>query len=128
MEGVKYLEGHVLAMKDKPLFSNDQIVNITDIQRKWRSVVEPKLKKLPFLMMFSGSEPKATILSYKRFEELWKKVKEASELQLKIELLYRILESEKNEKTTISLADVISKAGITAEDLEAAPDVELEND
>lgn len=122
------MEGHVLAMKDKPLFSNDQIVNITDIQRKWRSVVEPKLKKLPFLMMFSGSEPKATILSYKRFEELWKKVKEASELQLKIELLYRILESEKNEKTTISLADVISKAGITAEDLEAAPDVELEND
>lgn len=118
--------GYVQIMKNKPLFSSDQIVNITDLQRKWRKVIEPKLNKLPFLMMFSGSEPKAAILSYEKFEELWEKVSEASELQLKLELLYRIFESERSGKPTVSLVDVVSKTDITAQELEAAPDVELE--
>lgn len=33
----------------KPLFSSDQIVNVSEVQRKWKSVVEPKLKKEPLL-------------------------------------------------------------------------------
>jgi hypothetical protein len=77
-------------------------------------------------MMFSGSEPKAAILSYEKFEELWEKVSEASELQLKLELLYRIFESERSGEPTVSLVDVVSKTDITAQELEAAPDVELE--
>jgi hypothetical protein len=120
--------GYVFEMNKKPLFSSDQIISMSDIQRKWRSVIEPKLNKLPFLMMFSGSEPKATILSYDRFEELWEKVKEASEIELKMELLCRIIENEKSNKDYVSFADVVSKANITVEDLEDAPDVELEND
>ncbi|MBO8129156.1 MAG: hypothetical protein H0Z39_08165 [Peptococcaceae bacterium] len=120
--------GYISIMKNKPLFSSEQIINISDLQRKWRSVVEPKLNKLPFLMMFSGSELKATILSYDKFEELWEKVNEAAELQLKMELLYRIFEKEKSGKAPVSLADVVLKTDITAEELEAAPDVELETD
>jgi len=120
--------GFVPAMKGKPLFSSDQIVNISDLQRKWRSVVEPKLHEMPFLMMFSGSEPRATILSYDNFKKLWEKVTEAAELELKLELLCRILENEKGGQALVPLAEVIKKAGITAEDLEAAPDVDLEND
>lgn len=112
---------------EKPLFSSNQIISVSDVQRKWRSVVEPKLDELPFLMMFSGSEPKATILSYKNFEELWQKVHEASELQIKLELLSRAIEMEKNEKPLVSLAEVVAKTGITAQDLEEAPDVELDN-
>lgn len=122
------MEGYIPTMKNKPLFSREQIVNISDLQRKWRSVIEPKLNNLPFLMMFSGSEPKATILSYDKFEELWEKVNEASELQLKIELLYRIFENQKSSEAPVSLTDVVLKTDITAEELEAAPDVELETD
>lgn len=122
------MEGYIPTMKNKPLFSREQIVNISDLQRKWRSVIEPKLNNLPFLMMFSGSEPKATILSCDKFEELWEKVNEASELQLKIELLYRIFENQKSSKAPVSLTDVVLKTDITAEELEAAPDVELETD
>jgi len=118
----------VPVMNDKPLFSSDQIVNISDLQRKWRTVVEPKLHEMPFLMMFSGSEPRATILSYDRFQQLWQKVAAAAELELKLELLCRILENEKDGQAAVPLAEVIKKAGITAADLEAAPDVDLENE
>ena len=79
-------------------------------------------------MMFSRTEPKATILSYDSFEELWKKVKEASEIELKMELLCRMIENVKNNREYVSFADVVSRANITAEDLEDAPDVELETD
>jgi hypothetical protein len=120
--------GYVFQMNKKPLFSSDQIISISDIQRKWRSVIEPKLSKFPFLMMFSGMEPKATILSYDSFEELWEKVKEASEIELKMELLCRMIENVKNNREYISFADVVSKANITAEDLEDVPDVKLETD
>lgn len=120
------MEGNAQAMKDKPLFSSDQIVNVTDLQRKWRKTVEPKLKTMPFLMLFSGSEPKAAILDYEEFERFWKKANEASELRLELELLYRILENEKTGEPLVPLVEVVSKTNITAEDLEAAPDVELE--
>lgn len=122
------MKGSVLIMNKKPLFSSDQIINMSDLQRKWRSAVEPKLNQFPFLMMLSGSEPRATILSYEKFEELWQKVNEASELELKMELLCRIIENEKENKTTIPFADVVAKTDITAEDLEGAPDVQLEDE
>lgn len=112
----------------KPLFSSDQIVNVSEVQRKWKSVVEPKLKKEPFVMMFSGSEPKATILSYDNFEELWQNVNEATELRLKLELAYRIIEQEAIKSPLLSLEDVVSQANITLEDLEEAPDVEIDAD
>jgi hypothetical protein len=112
----------------KPLFSRDQIVNVSEVQRKWKSVVEPKLNELPFVMMFSGSEPKATIISYNNFEELWGKVNEAEELQLKLELAYRIIEQEATKSPLISLEDVVSKTDITLEDLEETPDVQIDAD
>ncbi|HHV08040.1 MAG TPA: hypothetical protein GXX69_07480 [Firmicutes bacterium] len=112
----------------KPLFSSDQIVNVSEVQRKWKSVVEPKLNELPFVMMFSGSEPKATILSYDNFEELWQKVNETAELQLKLELAYRIIEQEVTKSPLLSLADVVSQTDLTAEDLAEAPDVEIDAD
>jgi hypothetical protein len=112
----------------KPLFSSDQIVNVSDVQRRWKSVVEPKLENDPFVMMFSGSEPKATILSYDNFEELWQKVNEATELQLKLELAYRIIEQNVTKSPLLSLEEVVSQAGITLEDLEETPDVEIDAD
>lgn len=117
-----------MADERKPAFTCDQIINATDIQRKWRTVVEPKLNQMPFLLMFSGTEPKTAVLSYDKFEELWGKAKEAPELSLQLELYTRVLSMIINKESLVSFADAAAKTGITAEELEATPDVELETD
>ncbi len=118
--------GPALSIENKPSFTSEQIVNASDIQRRWRKIVEPKLEEYPYVLMFSGSEPKATFLTFDKFEELWDKAKEAEELKLKIELLYRMLSNSTGEKPTISLREVISKSDISEKDLMEAPDVEIE--
>lgn len=125
LEGRGIVLGVNLTVK-KPLFSSDQIVNISQVQRKWRKVVEPKLEQLPFLMMYSGSEPKATILSHEKFEKLWQRLDQSAELQLKLELAYRLIEREMSEEPLLSLKNLVSQTDITLEDLEEAPDVEID--
>ncbi|MCL4516727.1 MAG: hypothetical protein M1379_14240 [Firmicutes bacterium] len=112
----------------KPSFTRDQVVNTADVQRKWRSVIQPKVDKMPFVLVFSGSEPKTAVISYKKFEELWQKAAEASELELQHELLNRLLLSKQDSSDLTSLKDLAAKAGLTVEDLEASPDVDLEVD
>ncbi|GAW93528.1 hypothetical protein Moth_0654 [Calderihabitans maritimus] len=121
--------GVALKEKNKPSFISDQIVNASDVQRKWRKVIEPKLERYPYLLMFSGSEPKATFMSFEKFEELWEKAYEAEELKLKIELICRMLvRCNGKERELVDLSEVVSKAGITADDIEEAPDVELQDE
>ncbi|MCL6559838.1 MAG: hypothetical protein K6U74_13790 [Firmicutes bacterium] len=84
-------EGPITSSDRKPAFTRDQIINAADLQRKWRTVVESKLGQMPFLLLFSGTEPKATVLSYDKFEELWRKAEEAPELSLQLELATRVL-------------------------------------
>ncbi|QNB44907.1 hypothetical protein BR63_00325 [Thermanaerosceptrum fracticalcis] len=120
--------GFILPKEQKPSFTSDQIVSVTDIQRNWRKVVEPKLKEQPFLLMFSGSEPKASFLNYEKFEELWAKAQETTELELKMELLCRLLANSTGEKALIPLKDVLAKSTITADDLQEAPDAQLEDE
>lgn len=120
--------GLFVADEHKPAFTRDQIINATDIQRKWRTVIEPKLNQMPFLLMFSGTEPKTAVLSYDKFEELWGKAKEAPELSLQLELMTRVLSMLIKKEPLVSLEDVVAKTGITAADLEATPDVELETE
>lgn len=120
--------GPFVADERKPAFTRDQIINATDVQRKWRTVIEPKLNHMPFLLMFSGTEPKTTVLSYDKFEELWRKAEEASELSLQLELATRVLSMIINKDPLVSFVDVVAKTAITAADLEGTPDVELETD
>lgn len=113
---------------DQPSFTRAQIVKVTDVQRKWKTAIEGKLAEQPFLVMFSGAEPKTAMLSYEKFEELWRMAQKASELELQLELLRRTLAVEQDRRELSSLSSVMEKAGITIEELEAAPDVDLEID
>jgi len=112
--------------RHKPAFTRDQIISFTDLQRKWRTVVEPRLDEKQFLLVFSGSEPRTAILPYDNFEQLWQKAEESVELALQLELVTRLLSRALSKDALPSLSDVVLKAGITADELEAAPDVELE--
>ena len=111
----------------KPSFTSEQIINAAEMQRNWRKAVEPKLKEQPFLLMFSGSEPKASLISYDKFEELWMKAQELSELKLKMELVYRML-LNKDKEQLIPLKTVLEDNSISWADLEEDPDVELEDE
>lgn len=122
------VEEATMASERKPSFTRNQIINATDIQRKWRSIVETKLAHEPFLLQFSGAEPKVALLSYDRFEKLWQSAGDAAELALKVELLQRLFSLSVTKAPLVSLADVIARAGITPEDLEAIPDVDLETE
>jgi hypothetical protein len=68
------MEEAVTSMENKPSFIRDQIISISDIQRNWRKMVEPKLEEYPFIMMFSGSDPKAAFLNYENYGQGLKKL------------------------------------------------------
>jgi len=78
--------------------------------------------------VFSGAEPRTALMSYENFEVLWQRADEASELQLQVELLSRILHTALSGQPLIPLAEVVERAGITPEELEMAGDVEIESD
>lgn len=115
-------------MKREPVFSNDQIVTSTDVVRRWRDQVEPKLNKHPYVMVFNSNRPRATVMRYEHFESLWRKAQEASELELQLELLARLIYQQQSNKPLKTLAEVVEDLGITQEDLEAVGDVEIETD
>lgn len=112
----------------KPSFTRDQIVSAGEVVRSWRRKVEPKLQEHPYVLVFSGAEPRTALMSYENFEVLWQRADEASELQLQVELLSRILHTALSGQPLIPLAEVAQKAGITPEELEMAGDVEIESD
>lgn len=117
--------GRMLA--EKPHFSKDQIINASDMQRKWKDKVVPKMKEHPFLMMFSGTEPKATVMSYEQFEELWERSHEASELRLELEIMARLVTQLTAKRSLVTYAELVAEAGILPEELEGDADVELES-
>ncbi|NPV81549.1 MAG: hypothetical protein HPY52_15020 [Firmicutes bacterium] len=113
----------------KPTFTKEQIIGSSEVQRKWRSQVESKLRHQPYLVMFSGSKPKATIMDYEKFEALWQKAQESSELLLELESLRRVMSAaDPTNAKLLSLKEVMAKANITEADLEESPDVELESE
>lgn len=114
------------AVAEKPKFSRDQIINASDVQRRWKDKVTPKLLKHPFVMMFSGSEPKAAVMSYAQFEELWEKSQEVEELRLQLEILGRMLVSDRSKGALVPLAELVAESDITLVELEGDIDVEDE--
>lgn len=112
----------------KPPFTRDQIVTSSDLQRRWRKSIEAKLCESPYLVVFSGSEPKGAVLSYEKFEELWQRAEESAELRLKLEVLARAWCASESKAPLSSLASVMERLGITKEELEAAPDVDIESE
>lgn len=117
----------VLAVNEKPSFTADQIISATDVQRRWKSQVEDKLTDLPYLVLLSGKSPRVVIMDYDKFEALWRKVESLSEDLLGLESLNRLLSAKLSGKKLTSMKELMAKAGITAEDLERLPDVELEH-
>lgn len=111
--------------KRKPAFTRDQIVSPADVQRKWRSVVEPKLAELGVVHVFSGASPRTTISSYESFEKLWQQAQEAQEVGLRSEILERVMSLLVSKSQLVPFAEVLTKAGLTVEDLEGT-DVDLE--
>lgn len=112
----------------QPPFTRDQIVTPADLSRQWRGKVEPKLREHPYVIVFSGSEPRTALMAYENFEALWQRAQEARELELKLEVLSRVLHTALSGQPLVPLAQVAEKAGITPEDLEMAGDVEVETE
>ncbi|HEY3368134.1 MAG TPA: hypothetical protein VGK74_24040 [Symbiobacteriaceae bacterium] len=112
----------------KPPFTTDQILSGTDVVRKWREKVEPRLSKFPYVLVFTGSEPRTTVMPYLQFESLWQRAEAAAELELKMEVLSRVLHLAVSGDALVSLEDAANKLGITAEELEAEGDVEIESE
>jgi hypothetical protein len=112
----------------KPPFTTDQIISGTDVVRKWREKVEPRLMRFPYVLVFAGSEPRTTVMPYGKFETLWQRAEAAAELELKMEVLSRVLHLSESGDILFALADAASRLGVTAEDLEAAGDVEIESE
>lgn len=115
-----------IVMASKPPFTRDQIVSATDVVRNWRTSVEPKLRTVPYVLVFSGSHPRTTILPYERFEALWQKAEKTAELELELEVLARTLHLALSGEKLVSLSDVVKELGI--EPGELMGDVELEDD
>lgn len=67
-------------------------------------------------------------MDYERFDALWQKAQESSDLLLKLESLRRIMSVSATNSKFLSLKDVMARANITEADLEGAPDVELESE
>lgn len=112
----------------KPPFTTDQILSGTDVVRKWREKVEPRLTRFPYVLVFSGSEPRTTVMPYVKFENLWQRAEAAAELELKLEVVSRVLHLAESGDKLVSLEDAASRVGVTAEELEAAGDVEIESE
>lgn len=115
-----------LSMNNKPLFTADQIVNATDIQRQWKSGIENRLTDQPYLVLLSGKTPRAVIIDYSKFAAMWQKMYDLSESLIEMEALNRVLSARLSGEQLTSLKDVLAEAGITKEDLDRMPDVKLD--
>ncbi len=107
----------------RPVFSDDQIVHASDIQRRWKQTLESKLPVVDFLVMYSGSKPKAAILDYEKFVALWQMAMSVADEMVEIEATRRVIEA--SGRTLTSLDELIRKAGISREELKETPDVEF---
>jgi len=67
-------------------------------------------------------------MPYLKFETLWQRAEAAAELELKMEVLSRVLHLAVSGDSLISLADAANKLGMTSEDMEAVGDVEIESE
>lgn len=74
----------------QPPFTNHQILSGTDVVRKWREKVEPRLTRFLYVLVFSGSEPRTTVMPYRKFENLWQRAEAAVELELRLEVMSRV--------------------------------------
>ena len=109
--------------KRRPLFTDNQIVHASDIQRSWRQACESRLDEEDFLVMHSGNKPRAAILEYEKFVLLWSLATAVIESQIVEEADRRLIAA--SGKTLTSLEELMAKSGITEQELESAPDVEL---
>lgn len=101
-------------------------MSATDVVRNWRSTVEPKLHAFPYVLVFSGSQPRTTILPYERFEALWERAEKAAELELELEVLARTLHVALSGESLVPLSDVLKQLRIEPGDLMG--DVDIEDD
>lgn len=112
----------------KPPFTRDQIVAASDVVRHWRAKVEPKLQQHAYVLVFSGADPRTAVMPYDKFEGLWQRAEEAAELEVKVEVLSRLLQTALSGESLTSLAEVVERAGITPEEMAEVGDVEIEAD
>lgn len=110
-----------MSAENKPMFNMNQIITKGDLQQKWGSI-ETKLKELPYLVVFSDNIPKAVLLDYQKFEEIWNCLQELSGLKFQLELMSCIINNIAGDKPKIALAKIISKTDISLDN----PDIQLE--
>jgi hypothetical protein len=115
-----------LSVTGKPSFTADQIVDATDIQRRWKASVEEKLASEPYLVLLSGKKARAVIMEYDKFSALWEKANTLSESLLEMEALNRVLSARLSGERLIPFKEVMAEAGITKQDLDKMPDVKLD--
>jgi len=117
-----------VSVGEKPSFTADQIVNATDIQRRWKAEIEGKLSDLPYLVLMAGKAPRVVIMEYDKFENLWQKLEALGKDLLEMEAMNRVLAASISGKKLSSLKEVMAKVGITQEELDKLPDVKLEDE
>lgn len=113
-------------LRKKPSFTRDQIVNTTDIQRRWKSEIEDKLNELPYLVLLAGKNPRVVIMDYDKFEALWQKTEVLTEELLVLEAMNRVFSARLSSEKPIPLREAMERLGITQEEIDNMPDVELE--
>lgn len=117
-----------LSVTEKPSFTADQIVNATDVQRKWKSEVEEKLLEFPYLVLMNGKTPRVVIMEYDKFESMYQKLDALEEDLLEMESINRLLAAKLSGEKLSTFEEVLAEIGMTKEDLDKLPDVELENE
>ena len=101
--------GVVTSNKEKrPSFTDEQIVNASEVQRNWKTKVVPKLGIFPYLVVFHRQKPKVAIMDYKAFVDLWQRAQQFAGLQLKMEVLLRYIEQENSGRKLTTLGELLS--------------------
>ncbi len=122
------MKGVVAVHAYKPSFTRDQIVSSSDVQRRWRTAIEDKFQTYPFVVVFSGAQPQSVVLSYNEFERLWERAARADELEVKVETLSRLFAHASSKSAAIALPEMVAEIGISLSELEAEPDVDLDDE
>ena len=96
--------------------------------RRWRTAIEGKFQTYPFAVVFSGAQPQSVVLSYDEFGRLRERAARAGELEVKVETLSRLSAHASSKSATIALPEMVAEMGVSLAELEAGPDVDLDDE
>jgi PHD/YefM family antitoxin component YafN of YafNO toxin-antitoxin module len=92
----------------KPVFTKDQMVNSTDVARRF-SEVKLKAKKAP-LGIFDRGGLSAVLMDYEQYEEMFLKIQELEEKLLEATVIQRSQRLKENPASAVSWRSIERKS------------------